>query len=121
MRRYDEDEHKQSHAGNGTVNHGPDEKNAEGLGPDPDGLGAELGGLGDDELALRRMLHSVVDDIEPRSGSLEHLRRAVLRPGGPASGRPSSGWPPRPCSSAPRSRPSCTSRTPAAPSPTRPW
>ncbi|OIJ90203.1 hypothetical protein [Streptomyces monashensis] len=59
------------------MNHGPDEKNAEGLGPDPDGLGAELGGLGDDELALRRMLHSVVDDIEPRSGALEHLRRAV--------------------------------------------
>ncbi len=59
----DEQEHTQSHAGNGTVNHGPDEKGPEGF----DG----------DEPALRRMLHSVVDDIEPRAGTLDHLRRAV--------------------------------------------
>ncbi|MEU6510017.1 hypothetical protein [Streptomyces sp. NPDC046942] len=71
------------------VNHGPDEKHPEGRGPDPDKgfgslsgagpekLAAELGGLGSEELALRRLLHSVVDDIEPRTGTLEHLRRAV--------------------------------------------
>ncbi|WP_236041875.1 hypothetical protein [Streptomyces sp. Y2F8-2] len=34
-------------------------------------------GLGSDELALRRMLHQAVGDIEPREGSLDHLRRAV--------------------------------------------
>ncbi|MFF3916511.1 hypothetical protein ACFYZB_24085 [Streptomyces sp. NPDC001852] len=87
------------------MNHGPDEKGPEGLdqGPGPegrgdgpegrgpgrdghgagpdgfelDGLGTGLDGLGDDESALRRMLHSAVDDIEPRTGTLEHLRRAV--------------------------------------------
>ncbi|MDQ0992090.1 hypothetical protein [Streptomyces sp. V3I7] len=58
-----EQEHTQSHAGNGTVNDGPDEKGPEGLGPD--------------ELALRRMLHSAVDSMEPRDGTLDHLRRAV--------------------------------------------
>ncbi len=58
-----EQEHTQSHAGNGTVNHGPDDKGPE--------------GLGSDELALRRMLHSAVQDIEPRDGTLDHLRRAV--------------------------------------------
>ncbi|MEV8551863.1 hypothetical protein AB0L04_18790 [Streptomyces glaucescens] len=51
------------HAGNGTVNHGPDEQ-----GPD---------GLDSDELALRRLLHGAVQDIAPRDGTLEHLRRAV--------------------------------------------
>ncbi|MFD8391667.1 hypothetical protein ACFV2N_21340 [Streptomyces sp. NPDC059680] len=101
--RRDEQEHTQSHAGNGTVNHGPDEKGPEGLdqgpdgrgrrqggpgadadgfeldglGKDLDGLGKDLDGLGGDESALRRMLHSAVDDIEPRTGTLEHLRRAV--------------------------------------------
>ncbi|MGJ5754392.1 hypothetical protein [Streptomyces puniciscabiei] len=82
------------------MNHGPDEKGPEGLdqGPDgrgngpegrgegpgagPDGfdlggLGADLDGLGAGEQALRRMLHSAVDDLEPRTGTLEHLRRAV--------------------------------------------
>ncbi|MEV6053918.1 hypothetical protein [Streptomyces sp. NPDC052107] len=73
------------------MNHGPDEKGPEGLdqgpegrkqgsGADADGLGFGLdgvGGLGDDELALRRILHSAVDDIEPRTGTLERLRRAV--------------------------------------------
>jgi hypothetical protein len=33
--------------------------------------------LGSDELALRRMLHQAVLEIEPRDGALEHLRRAV--------------------------------------------
>ena len=56
-------EHRQSHAGNGTVNHGPDDQNPE--------------GLDSDELALRRMLHQAVQTVEPRNGSLDHLRRAV--------------------------------------------
>lgn len=124
----DEQDHTQPHAGNGTVNHGPDEKGPEGLelgpaghdpgaeergrgaegrgngpagsgsgpdgrgagfaaggsGPGPDGSGpgsdgprVDLAGLGDDELALRRMLHSAVDDLEPRTGTLDRLRRAV--------------------------------------------
>lgn len=84
----DGQEHTQSHAGNGTVNHGPDEKGPKGLDQGPeglkqgsgagaDGLGTDLDGLGADELALRRMLHSAVDGIEPRTGTLEHLRRAV--------------------------------------------
>jgi hypothetical protein len=34
-------------------------------------------GLDSDELALRRMLHDVVQEMEPRDGSLDHLRRAV--------------------------------------------
>ncbi|MBV7696113.1 hypothetical protein KWI83_10715 [Streptomyces sp. TRM70350] len=34
-------------------------------------------GLDSDELALRNMLHQAVQDIEPREGTLEHLRRAV--------------------------------------------
>jgi hypothetical protein len=56
-------EHRQSHAGNGTVNHGPDDQS-------PDGLDS-------DELALRRMLHHAVQTVEPRDGTLDHLRRAV--------------------------------------------
>lgn len=56
-------EPKSSHAGNGTVNHSPDEKS-------PDGLDS-------DELALRSLLHEVVQEIEPRDGTLDHLRRAV--------------------------------------------
>ncbi|MFD5792349.1 hypothetical protein ACFWIO_02240 [Streptomyces diastatochromogenes] len=58
-----EQDHTQSHAGNGTVNHGPDEKGPE--------------GLDSDELDLRRLLHTAVDDLEPRTGTLDHLRRAV--------------------------------------------
>ncbi|MEY2243084.1 hypothetical protein AB8A21_09095 [Streptomyces sp. BF23-18] len=65
-------EHKQSHAGNGNVNHGPDEQPGT---PDMDGLGSE--GLGSDELALRRLLHQAVQEIEPTDGTLDHLRRAV--------------------------------------------
>ncbi len=57
-------EHRQSHAGNGTVNHGLDDQSP-----------AE--GLESDELALRRMLQQAVQDIEPRDGTLDHLRRAV--------------------------------------------
>lgn len=56
-------EPKQSHAGNSTVNHRLDDQ-----GPD---------GLDSDELALRRMLHDVVQEMEPRDGALDHLRRAV--------------------------------------------
>ncbi|MFI1764469.1 hypothetical protein ACH41H_20800 [Streptomyces sp. NPDC020800] len=61
------------------MNHGPDEKGPEGPGPGLDGLDglSGLDGLDMDESALRRMLHSAVDDIEPRTGSLDHLRRAV--------------------------------------------
>jgi len=40
-----------------------------------DGLGPE--GLGSDELALRRLLHQAVQEIEPTDGTLDHLRRAV--------------------------------------------
>ncbi|MGV4986239.1 hypothetical protein ACVB8X_08745 [Streptomyces sp. NRAIS4] len=62
------------------MNHGPDEKGPEALdasGPGLDGSGPGLDGLGADELDLRRMLHSAVDGIEPRTGTLDHLRRAV--------------------------------------------
>ncbi|MHC3471565.1 hypothetical protein ACYF6T_23120 [Streptomyces sp. 7R007] len=52
-----------SHAGNGTVNDGPDDQS--------------LDGLDSDELALRRMLHQAVQTVEPRDGALEHLQRAV--------------------------------------------
>ncbi|MET9833852.1 hypothetical protein ABZ078_32150 [Streptomyces sp. NPDC006385] len=61
--RPDHQEPKQSHAGNGTVNHGPDDQGPE--------------GLDSDELALRRILHQAVEEIEPRDGTLDHLRRAV--------------------------------------------
>ncbi|MFF7854372.1 hypothetical protein [Streptomyces sp. NPDC007904] len=56
-------EPKQSHAGNGTVNHGPDEQSPE--------------GLGSDELTLRTMLHQAVREVEPSDGTLDYLRRAV--------------------------------------------
>ncbi|MFJ8636875.1 hypothetical protein [Streptomyces sp. NPDC093568] len=59
----DKQQPKQSHAGNGTVNHGPDDQGPE--------------GLDSDELALRRMLHDAVHEMEPRDGTLDHLRRAV--------------------------------------------
>ncbi|MEW2808750.1 hypothetical protein AB0929_16865 [Streptomyces massasporeus] len=54
---------KQSHAGNGTVNHGPDDQS-------PDGFDS-------DELDLRSMLHQVVQEVEPRDGTLDYLRKAV--------------------------------------------
>ncbi|MFD5009998.1 hypothetical protein [Streptomyces chartreusis] len=59
----DKQQPKQSHAGNGTVNHGPDDQ-----GPS---------GLDSDELVLRRLLHDAVQEMEPRDGTLDHLRRAV--------------------------------------------
>ncbi|MER7377467.1 hypothetical protein [Streptomyces lanatus] len=45
------------------MNHGPDDQ-----GP---------AGLDSDELALRRLLHDTVQEMEPRDGTLDHLRRAV--------------------------------------------
>ncbi|MGN9791889.1 hypothetical protein ACTMTU_12465 [Streptomyces sp. OZ13] len=39
-----------------------------------DDLGTEIG---TDEDALRRLLHGVVEDIQPSAGALDHLRRAV--------------------------------------------
>lgn len=65
-------QHTPSHPGNGTVNHGPEDKGPERL----DGVHA-LDDLDSDEQALRRLLHTAVDDIEPRTGTLDHLRRAV--------------------------------------------
>ncbi|MFE9093019.1 hypothetical protein [Streptomyces sp. NPDC007264] len=130
-------EDDEQHAGNGTVNHRPEDQSRsedqswpedrsrpeagpahaasdptaadgstrghDGLGtgwdrlagalgtPGPGGFGTGPGGTGpggtgdragaqepgSDELALRRMLHQAVQDIEPRDGTLEHLRRAV--------------------------------------------
>jgi len=108
----------ESHAGNGTVNHRPDEESPDGpsldgnpenpenpesygnsediegrnpVGPGA-GAGAEPGrqgpdehgpdlhaseGFGPDELALRRLLHQAVQEVEPRDGTLDHLRKAV--------------------------------------------
>ncbi|WP_329197136.1 hypothetical protein [Streptomyces sp. NBC_01435] len=53
-----------------------------GRGPAPaNGPGADGGVAGDgagiDEAALRRMLHGVVENIEPSDGTLDHLQRAV--------------------------------------------
>ncbi|MEV7240524.1 hypothetical protein AB0N92_04570 [Streptomyces sp. NPDC093248] len=69
----DGQEQSPSHAGNGTVNHGPEEKGSQ---EPAKGLDA-LDGPGPDEEVLRGLLHSAVDDIEPRTGTLDHLRRAV--------------------------------------------
>ncbi|MEU9453008.1 hypothetical protein [Streptomyces sp. NPDC048277] len=59
------------------MNHGPDEKGPEEPGQGFDGLRPGPDGFEADELALRRLLHSAVDDLAPRDGSLDHLRRAV--------------------------------------------
>ncbi|MFF3325735.1 hypothetical protein [Streptomyces sp. NPDC002889] len=74
------------------MNNGPDKELSGGRGaPEPgdagaDGTGDGAGfdgpddpgdGLGGEEAALRRMLHGVVDDLEPSNGALDHLRRAV--------------------------------------------
>ncbi|MFI6878590.1 hypothetical protein ACIBL6_34665 [Streptomyces sp. NPDC050400] len=73
FRKYEQDEH----AGNATVNDGP-RRPADAAADDasgPDTLGGT--GLGDDELALRRMMRTAVAEIEPSDVALEHLRRAV--------------------------------------------
>ncbi|MFE6664364.1 hypothetical protein ACFVFH_12520 [Streptomyces sp. NPDC057697] len=47
---------------------------------DGPGAGSDAGsgtGAGLDEAALRRMLHGVVENIEPSDGTLDHLQRAV--------------------------------------------
>ena len=59
-----EQEHSPSHAGNGTVNHGRDDRSPE-------------DGFDSDEQALRRLLQQAVQTVEPRDGTLDHLRRAV--------------------------------------------
>ncbi|QGV82666.1 hypothetical protein EIZ62_14870 [Streptomyces ficellus] len=38
---------------------------------------ADFGEPGADELALRRLLHGAVQDLQPADGTLDHLRRAV--------------------------------------------
>ncbi|MEV7789588.1 hypothetical protein AB0O72_30020 [Streptomyces sp. NPDC088106] len=58
-----EQELKHTHAGNGMVNDGLDDR-------DPDGLDS-------DELELRALLHQAVRGVEPGDGTLERLRRAV--------------------------------------------
>ncbi|MFJ8718183.1 hypothetical protein ACIRD9_34270 [Streptomyces violaceus] len=45
------------------MNHGPDDQNPE--------------GFDSDELDLRTMLHQVVQEVEPRDGTLDYLRKAV--------------------------------------------
>jgi hypothetical protein len=70
-----QEQQKHTHAGNGTVNHGPAEQ-----GPDTHGLdthGPGTHGLDIDEPALRRMMRQAVREMEPSDGTLEHLRRAV--------------------------------------------
>ncbi|WP_405861171.1 hypothetical protein OG407_24410 [Streptomyces sp. NBC_01515] len=94
----------ETHAGNGTVNHGPDEQsptgpsldgqhpggdnpdNPENPGDTPEDFGNFGGdtpdrdnpeGFDPDELALRRLLHQAVQEVEPRDGTLDHLRKAV--------------------------------------------
>ncbi|MCS0601202.1 hypothetical protein NX794_08150 [Streptomyces sp. LP11] len=80
------------------MNHRPDAKgpeptgpDREGFGPDREGFGADREGFGvdsgafcadsdgsgADEPALRRLLHTAVEDVTPRTGTLDHLRRAV--------------------------------------------
>jgi hypothetical protein len=104
------EEPNESHAGNGTVNHGPDEQspngpsldgqhpegdhpenpegprpeNSEGRSPESalamamSGIGGDNSeGLDPDELVLRRLLHQAVQEVEPRDGTLDHLRKAV--------------------------------------------
>ncbi|MFK4799270.1 hypothetical protein ACI3K5_11340 [Streptomyces sp. MPA0124] len=65
--------HKHTHAGNGTVNHGPAEQGPDAEGPD----GPAADGPAVDEAALRAMMQRAVGEIEPSDGTLEHLRRAV--------------------------------------------
>ncbi|MDH2387786.1 hypothetical protein QCN29_03070 [Streptomyces sp. HNM0663] len=57
---------------NGNSDKGSDQHASEGHVSDLDG-----DGLGADELALRRLLHGAVQDIQPVEGALDQLRRAV--------------------------------------------
>ncbi|WP_437046208.1 hypothetical protein [Streptomyces sp. enrichment culture] len=63
------------------MNHGPDQQGPDSAGPDGPASGGPdepaSGGPVTDELALRRLLHQAVRDVEPREGTLEYLRRAV--------------------------------------------
>ncbi|KPI13679.1 hypothetical protein OK074_8727 [Actinobacteria bacterium OK074] len=68
-----EDEQEQQ-AGKGNVNDRPED---EGRRPDPEDAAAHGGDGGDDDLFLRELLHGAVDGLAPRTGTLEHLRRAV--------------------------------------------
>ena len=65
--------------GPGSAGHASDSLTPDNSGPDDqgplDGHGAD--GLAPDELELRALLHGVVQDVRPRDGALEHLRRAV--------------------------------------------
>ncbi|NSL43042.1 hypothetical protein [Streptomyces sp. 8P21H-1] len=56
---------------------GADGADGSGDGPGLKGLGLGAEGFGSDELALRRLLHQAVEEIEPTDGTLDHLRRAV--------------------------------------------
>jgi hypothetical protein len=56
-------------SGAGSAGSGP--KGLDGAGPEG------LGGFDSDELVLRNLLHHAVSEIEPRDGTLAHLRRAV--------------------------------------------
>jgi hypothetical protein len=86
--RNDRDEqNRRVGSGDETVNHGPGQDDGLSGGPEdpfgrPDSAGGPdspdpLDSLGGDELALRRLLHQAVEEIEPKNGTLDHLRRAV--------------------------------------------
>ncbi|MFF2849602.1 hypothetical protein ACFVT5_25185 [Streptomyces sp. NPDC058001] len=66
----------EQHAGNGTVNHGPD-RSPDDADHTPDGPDTGAFDLGSDEPALRRLMQQAVQNIEPVDGTLDHLRRAV--------------------------------------------
>ncbi|MFH8465409.1 hypothetical protein [Streptomyces sp. NPDC017991] len=57
---------------------GTESTGTESAGSEPGGTGGSgPDGFGSDELALRRLLHQAVEEIEPTDGTLDHLRRAV--------------------------------------------
>ncbi|WP_434593048.1 hypothetical protein [Streptomyces sp. A5-4] len=74
--------------GNAMLNNGPDTPGtddrahpagtpAHGTGTPAPGAEGDTGTHGADELALRRMMRSAVQELEPSEDALEHLRRAV--------------------------------------------
>ncbi|MFD4786275.1 hypothetical protein ACFWN1_04200 [Streptomyces sp. NPDC058459] len=63
--------------GPGGASSGGERRGTEAAGPEDGRDDGPDFGLGADEQALRRLLHSAVEDVRPRTGSLEHLRRAV--------------------------------------------